>query len=437
MFRAVLTAAAAVALVIGGVAPASAATAASVPGAPTAVAVAASADGATVTWNAPRTGAKVTGWRVAVTPAERQPDHGVDRLPASARSDRFGALGATTTYRFTVRAVGARGTGPAVTVQYHAPAPVQTVESLYGLDAADNVVRFPTSGSEAPTTVAPDGQGFTADDVGDVFVPSADGTSILEYPADGSAPRTLAAGLHLTADLRSDVAGNLYWVDAVSHAITKLPVTGAAPVRVLPSAGAQWVVGRDGTVSTAKQGSTSTTVVQVSPLGKTTTRAIPETGYRSLAAVLPDGAGNLYFDYFSTGASGYSGWMALPAGATDVVSAEPRTAFEYGATNGDGLLIGQSAGWCAAPADARPGGCTADKTVTHLVSRLADGTTTEQTTSGVTSEGRGVHLGAADEAGDLFFTVGSGPTPGLWRLSATGGAARQLATTQYQRLLVI
>ena len=91
----------------------------------------------------------------------------------------------------------------------------------------------------------------------------------------------------------------------------------------------------------------------------------------------------------------------------------------------------------AAPADARPGGCAVDKSLAHLVSRDASGTTVERTTSGVTAEGRGVHIGAADAEGDLFFVVGSGSTPGLWRLPAAGGAAEQVAPGYFPTLLVI
>ena len=439
MYRAALTVAAAAALVIGGAAPALAAPPSSVPGAPTAVRVTGAADSATVTWNAPRSGAKVTGWRVAVTPAEHQPDNGVDRLPARARSDRFGDLTPSTAYTFSVRAVSARGVGAPVSVQYTAPGSVATVQALYGLDGNGSVVRFPTSGTGAPKTVAPNGQGFTADDVGDVFVPSSDGTAILMYPADGSAPRTIATGLHVTADLRSDVAGNLYWADSVSGAITKLPVNGGAPVAIVPSAGTYWAVGRDGTVSAVTFGrnGAATTVVSVTPSGSRTTRSIPESGYQLLAAVMADGAGDLYFDYFSTGASGASGWSVLPAGSSTLVSPGGRLGFEFAATNSRSFVLAQSAGWCAAPSDASPTGCTADKTISTLLTRNADGTTAERATSGVKAQGRGVYVGAADEAGDLFFDVSAGATPGLWRLSATGGAAQQLSTAQFTRLLVI
>jgi len=443
VFRVVLTAVAAVALVVGGAVPATAAPSgpSRLPGAPTTVRVAGSGDGAVVTWGAPRSGARVTGWKVAVTPAGDQPDGGVDRLPASARSDRFGDLPAGTAHRFTIRAVGAKGTGPSVVVSYTTPSSVTTVQSLFALDESGAVHRFPTTGAGAGRVVVPrGGEGFTADDLGDVFVPSADRTSITMYPAAGGVPRTVAAGLRLTADLRSDVAGNLYWVDSVSGAVTKLPVTGGTPVVVLPSAGADWAVGRDGTVavfSTTSSQAPTATVTTVRADGVRTVRTVTQPGYATFSALLADGSGTLYLDYWSTGASGATTWWALPAGSSTLVSAEPRLAFDHAAVNDRSFVLAQSAEWCAAPSEARPGGCGVDKTLTHLVARDASGATTERTTSGVASPGRGVHIGAADAEGDLFLAVGTGTTPGLWRLSADGGPAQQLATGWYPTLLVI
>ncbi|WP_181429195.1 fibronectin type III domain-containing protein [Curtobacterium sp. MCSS17_008] len=443
MFRAVLTALVAVALVVGGVSPATAAPTkrGAVPGAPTAVRVAGSADGAIVTWGAPRSGARITGWKVAITPAEDQPDRGVDRLPASARSDRFGHLTPGTEYRFAVRAVGAKRTGPAVTVRYTAPVSVATVQSLFALDESGAVLRFPTTGRGAGRVVVPTGgEGFTADDLGDVFVPSADRSAITMHPAHGGPARTIASGLRLTADLRSDVAGNLYWVDSVSGAITKLPVTGGAPVVVLPSSGVDWAVGRDGTVavfSTTSPQAPTATVTTVRADGVRTTRTVDQPSHAGFSALLADGSGTLYLDYWTTGASGATTWWALPAGSSALVRASPRLAFDHAAVNDRSFVLAQSAEWCAAPAENRPGGCGVDKTLADLVTRDAAGGTTEQTTSGVASPGRGVHIGAADAEGDLFLAVGSGATPGLWRLSADGGPAQQLATGWYPTLLVI
>ncbi|WIB78254.1 fibronectin type III domain-containing protein [Curtobacterium sp. MCPF17_002] len=440
MYRAALTVAAAAALVIGGITPAVAAPPSRLPGVPTSVQVSGAGDGATLTWNAPRTGAAVTGWKVTISPSQRQPDHGVDLLPAAARSDRFGDLIAGTRYALTVRATGAKGAGPAVRVGYTAPRSTRVAQSLFALDASGALVRFPTSGSGRTTTVAAKGAGFTADDIGDVFVPSADLKSILLYPSGGGAARTLATGLHLTADLRSDVAGNLYWVDSVSGAITKLPVTGGNPVALLPSSRNAWSVGRDGSVSAVTATSTGGTVVTASPRGIVSTRTITVAGGMSIgtfAGLLADGRGTLYLSYRASGGTFYHSWWALPAGSSSLTSVGSRLAYAYSATNNDSLVLGQSAEWCAAIAEGGPNACTADHTVTHLWARNADGTTQEVTTSGVAAQSNGLWIGAADSAGDLFVDAVTGATPGLWRVPAAGGAAQRLSPAQFSRLLVI
>lgn len=440
MFKSMLTIAAAAALVVGGALPAHAAPASSTPSAPTSVRVTGSEGDADVTWGAPRSGPRVTGYTVTVTPAESQPNGGVDRLPATARWDHFGALRTGTTYTFAVRAVAAKQTGPAVSVKYTATSAAPTPQALFALDAQGSVVRFSTGSTTTGTTVATNGAGYTADDRGDVFVPSADLTSIVMYPAGGRAPQTIATGLHLTADLRSDVAGNLYWQDSVSGAVKELPVTGGTPVTVLPSTGITWAVGRDGTVSAWTGDTTKASVTSRTPAGTTTTRTLSSgaTGtFGYVRTMIADGRGGLYVNWLSPGAAGAYIWQALPAGATTWTSAEPKLAFEYGATNSAGFRLAQSAAWCPTPSEYTPTGCGVDRSITTTVVRAADGTTTTVPVSGVTAGNRGANVGAADEAGDVFIDVDSGPTPGLWRLPAAGGAAQQLASAQFSRLLVI
>ncbi|WP_439693848.1 fibronectin type III domain-containing protein [Curtobacterium sp. SP.BCo] len=436
MYRAVLTVAAAAALVIGGVTPAVATPSSRLPGAPTSVQVSGAGDGAAVTWNAPRSGVTPTGYRVTVSPGTNQADRGVDRLPASARTDRFGWIRAGVTYSFTVRATTARGHGPEVRVRYTAPRTTTVAQSLYGLDASGAVVRFPTSGSGAARTVAASGAGYTADDVGDVFVPSSDGTKIRMYPARGGAPRVIATGLHLTADLRSDVAGNLYWVDSVSGAITKLGLKGTTTT-VLPASGTKWTVGRDGTVTTYTPTSTGGSVVTATPGGAVQTREVA-TSYRNAIGyftdVLSDGTGTLYVTYRAFGGSGYNGWWSLAPGSSTLEPVNTRLAYQYSATNNDSLVLGQSAEWCAAIAEqGPPNPCVADHTVTHLFSQDASGVQEDLPTSGVLARSNGLWLGAADTAGDLFVDAADG----LWRIPAAGGAAQQVSTAQYSRLLVI
>jgi len=439
VYRAVLTAAATAALVIGGVSPAVAAPSSALPGAPTSVQVSGAGDGATLTWSPPRSGATPTGWRVTVSPGAGQPGHGVERLPATARSDRFGSIRAGTTYRFSVRATTSRGAGPEVRVRYTAPKNTAVAQSLFALDASGALVRFPTTGRGAPRTVAAAAAGYTADDIGDVFVPSADGTSILFHPAGGGAPRVLATGLHLTPDLRSDVAGNLYWVDSVSGAITKLPVKGA-PTVVLPSRGSYWAVGRDGTVSAWSATLTGGTVVSASPQGVVRTRTVGPANDMAIGypnGLLADGKGTLYLGFTATGGSGYHGWWSLPAGSSTLTNVPVPVRYRYSAVNQDSLILGQSAEWCAAIAESSPiKTCVADHTVTHLLAADASGRVTDTVTSGLQVPSNGVWLGAADTAGDLFVDA-TERTPGLWRVPAAGGAAQRLSGGQFTRLLVI
>jgi hypothetical protein len=449
MYRAVLTVAAAAVLVTVGALPAQAAPAASTPGTPTTVRVTGSGGDADVTWGAPQTGAKVTGWRVTITPAEQQPDHGVDNLRASARSDHFGALTARTTYSFAVRAVGAKGLGPAVTVKHTATGTTTdpTVQSLFALDPAGNVVRFPVSGSGAPTTIAAKGAGYTADDRGDVFVPSADLTSITMYPVGGGAARTIASGLHLTADLRSDVAGNLYWVDSVSGSVVKLPVTGGTAKTVVGFNAASasvlraWSVGRDGTVATQAGDGGAIVVNTAAPSGATTSRTLTFAGGNDTlgypTAVLLDGHGNVYLNERSPGGAGYFGWYLLTPGSTLQTKVAPRLAFEYAATNSGSFSILQSAEWCTSPAEYGPTGCAINRSIPDMLVRGADGSSKTLPVTGITAGSRGANLGAATESGDVWIDIDQGPTPGLWRVPAAGGAAQQVSAAQFTRLLVM
>jgi hypothetical protein len=443
VYRTVVSVVAAASIVLGGASIANAAPPpSSVPGTPTAVRVSGSGPDADLTWGAPRSGARVTGYRVTISPAQGQPDAGVDRLPASARWDHFGGLRVGTTYTFAVRAVSARGQGTAVSVRYRATAPVPTVQSLFALDADGAVVRFPTTGRGASTVVASSGAGFTADDRGDVFVPSADRTSIVMYPAGGGVARTVATGLHLTADLRSDVAGNLYWQDSVSAAITVLPIAGGAPRVVLPfsfstipSQPPVWAVGPDGTVSTVSGKPFSSVVTQASPSGAVTTRPLKADGIPGVpVALLADASGDLYVDLAVDGPAGYFFWFSMPAGQSTLTRISDAS-FGTAATNATRFALLQSVGWCNQAADVA-GTCTADRSITTERVTSADGALQTLPVSGVTAGSRRSFTGAASSDGAVFTVIDQAPTPGLWRVPPGGGVAQQLSTAQFTRLLV-
>ncbi len=439
MYRAVLTVAAAAALVVGGVSPAVAATPASrLPGAPTSVRVSGAGDGATLTWGAPRSGAAVSSWRVSIRPSAGQPGSGSAVVPASVRSERYGWIRAGVHYTFSVRAVGAKGSGRAVDVDYTAPESTAVAQSLYGLDASGAVVRFPTSGTGTPETVATGGEGYAADDVGNVFVPSKDGRSLLQHPAAGGAAQVLVAGQHVTKDLRSDVAGDVYWVDSVSGAIVELPIGAGTPRAILPTSGTAWTVGRDGTVSTFTTTANGGKVVSRTAHGTVTTRTVTAAGGQPigyLGGLLADGQGTLWVDYRAFGGSAANTFWSLAAGSSTLVQVSTRLAYQFSATNGDSLLLGQSAGWCPAISEADPfHPCTADHAVAHLFVRSTDGSTQDlPVTGGPKVWTNGFYPSAADSAGDLFVDADSG----LWRIPAGGGAAQQLATGQFDRLTAI
>ncbi|WP_175473000.1 hypothetical protein, partial [Curtobacterium sp. MMLR14_014] len=154
------------------------------------------------------------------------------------------------------------------------------------------------------------------------------------------------------------------------------------------------------------------------------------------AGVLADSHGNVYVDIRSTGGAGSWVWYQLKPGATQLTQIEPRYAFEYAAANADGFSLLQSAQFCPAPSEYRPGGCTIDRGIPDKLVVGSGGTSTVPVT-GLTAGSRGEHLGAVSAGGDVFVSVDSGPSVGLWKVPAAGGAAQQLDAAQYSRLLVI
>lgn len=440
MNRVFIVAATAAALVLGAAAPAAAAPTQSVPSAPTNVHVSGSADAATITWSAPGRSAAITGWTVTMTPYEQQPDKGVDRLPASARSDRYGYLTAGVTYTFTVKATNRRGAGPAVSARYTRPATTPTTSALFGLDTASNLVRFPTDGSSTAVTVAPNAVGYTANRQGDAFVPSAGATGITEYPHDGSAARVVASGLHVTPDLRTDDAGDLFWADSVSGAITRLPAAGGAPSVVpgLGTPGSLWAVSAKGAVATFRHASSGDVLTVRTAAGVVTTRTLNGSGpfpSGRADALAIEADDDVYVHSWTVGASGYNTWYLLPIGVTEPTKLSDRVAFEIGALSRNGFVLVESKQWCAAPAE-YPTPCAIDRSFSDELVRSGT-TTTKYSVSGITAEDRAPVFGATDAAGDLFADIPGGATPGLWRVPAGGGAARQLSVKQFTRLLAV
>ncbi len=426
------------AIVFGGVAPADAAPRVPVPGTPTHVTVAGTDDSATLSWRPPRHSGTITGWLVWVKPREHQPDRGITKLRATARSATFRDLHPGTTYTFGVRAKNARGTGHSTTVTYTPPTPQPVAQGLYALDAANNVVRFPAQGAGVPKVVAPNGTGYVVDQRGNVFIPSADGTRITERSPKGTV-RTVASGLHVTPDLRIDDAGTLYWTDSVSRAVTRLPV-GARTASVVPDVGVpglMWSVAPNGTVSTLRPTATVTTLFQRTVSGAVSIRNLTASGpfpSGRIDSFRSDSLGNVYVHAWTVGAAGYSAWYVVPNGSDDATRIADRLAFEIGATTDDGFVLLESKQWCAYPADV-PKPCAIDRSFSDEIVRSGT-TTTTYAVSGITATDRGLNAGVTDDAGAVFASIPDGPTPGLWRIPAGGGQAQQLATAPYSRLSV-
>lgn len=441
MKKLVLVAAVAAALVLGGTAPANAAPVKAVPGTPIDVSVSGTADTATLHWRAPRGSAPITGWTVTTKPVEQRPDNGVERLPKRARSHCFESLTPGTTYTFSVRATNQRGSGKAVSVQYTTPiTATPDTTALYGLDAAGNVVRFPTDGSSTAAVVAPNGAGYTADQQGDVFVPTADRTGVVVYPHDGSAPRTVTSGQHVSPDLHADLAGNVYWIDSATTAVTKLPAAGGAPVSTgLRAPSGLWSVATNGTIAVFQRANSANTLTERTVTGKVTTRTLANTNALSggtTDAVLVEADGDAYLHVITPGAAGYTSWNVVPVGSVTATRIADRTAFEAGAVSPDGFVLLESAQWCTYPSELpiSPTGCDIDRSFSDAVVR-AGSTTTDVPVTGIVSASRNLVIGAVDSDGDVFVDITGGSTPGLWRVPAGGGAAQQVSTAQFSRLV--
>jgi hypothetical protein len=446
MYRAVLTAAAAAALVIIGALPAHAAPPPS-PGEPTALQVTGTTTSATLSWGAPRERTKVTGYEVSISPASRQPGHGTHHLPASALTDTFTKLTEGTTYTFDVRALAGRASSRSVTVTYTTAKPAQA--SLFALNATGAVVRYPATGIGPGKVVTAAGAGYTVNKRGDVFVPSADLTSIVVYPGNGGPARVVATGLQLTADLRSDDAGNIYWAGGMLPSAKTLgtaPGTGTPPepAGIAPGGPATavnplWAVGADGTIASVG-GTLGRVGVSTTKDGVTTTRTLvtsPEQFVGFPLGVLVGPGGDVYINEKPSGGSGAQYWYLLKAGAMQQQAVSPRIGFDYAAVNSSAFFLLQSKEWCTSPAEYSGigPGCTVDRSISDVRKVTVGGSATVAPVTGVTAGSRGLNISAADAAGDVFINIDKGPTPGLWRVPAGGGAAQQLSSGQFTRLL--
>lgn len=379
------------------------------PSPPARVAVTGQADSATVTWAAGTAvrGVSVTGWSVSISPAEQQPNHGVDDLGPRTRSDRFGYLTAGRTYTFTVRAKSGRTVSAPVSVRYTRPA--THVESLYAVTEAGALVRRPVTSGGTWTTVAASGSGYAVDGAGTAYVSSAGGATITAYPERGGSS-VVATGLPVPhGPLYADDAGDLFFTQYRSvlelpHGSSTVKTAGAGSVAAVSPNG--WVVAQ----------TPSTNVLVYDPSGAQP--SISGTPYNYLIPFGVDTAGDVYFSNPAPDGSGSYTIGVVPAGSTTYTSllASDVTV----ALTRDGTLVALRT--ASGDTDART-----------LWKRTACGSVTTTPISGLVV---GSAEATADSAGDVFVSPTSGPNTGLVRVPATGGAVEQLGTATYSELSV-
>lgn len=402
-------------------------------------------DGATVHWSPPSLprGTSLSGYTVTISPAERQPNHGVDRLSARTTSDRFGYLTAGTTYSFAVRAVTNRGTSAAVTVSYTRPG--AHVESLYALSSTGSIVSTPVAGG-AVTTVATGIASFDADQAGNVYAIPTAGTSIVKYPTAGGSPSTVVSGLSGVSHLQIDTAGRFY-VDKAGSVERIAATNGRVTTTVLGPSGKLRDVSGAGLVTTATQSITSYSITFAQyPAAGGAAMSWTLGGYPGIARMAADAQGNVYADIVSGGASGAVFWERITPGQTTLNGDSSLGVVTYDAAalaaNGDFSLL-EAAKWCNAPSTYPPPvgiGCVPDYSLASVWKRTAAGTVTSTPATGFQLGGEAgpqpVSLGASSLAGDVFVDVSAGPSVGLWKVPAAGGTATQIATGQYTNLVV-
>jgi hypothetical protein len=449
MRKIALVAAAVTAIVVGTASPALASTGHSEPKpkAPTAVRVAAhGTTAAQVSWAPPKKSRpSVTSFTVTVSPSTGLAHHGVESVGSHTHAATVAGLKAGTTYSFAVRSASTKATSSPVTAKYTVPkaAAAPAGPSLFALSSAGSLVRFPLvngTASSKSVVVAANGAGYAADAHADAFVPSAG--AIVEYPASG-ASKTLASGLHLTADLHADARGDLFWFDSVTGNVDELAAGAKTATAVIAAPAStsvppQLAVGSDGTVSAVSDTDQGVVITTRKPCGTVSTRTIADTDYLYPVAAVADGSGTVYLALQTSGASGSLFWAGVAAGSWTLTGIDPHEAYDYAAVNATTFSLLQSNGWCAGASEGM-GTCTPDRSVTQLLTSTPTVGSKSVPMSGLTTGGqysRGLRVGAADTAGDVFVNVPDGSTAGLREVPAAGGAAKLISGAQFSRLSV-
>ncbi|MEK6344848.1 MAG: hypothetical protein V4737_13545, partial [Curtobacterium sp.] len=201
----------------------------------------------------------------------------------------------------------------------------------------------------------------------------------------------------------------------------------------------RWAVGADGTIASV-DGTLGRFGVRTTKNGVTTDRTLvtsPEQFVGFPLGVLVGPGGDVYINERPSGGSGAQSWYLLPAGVTQQQAVSPRLGFDYAAVNGSAFFLLQSKEWCTSPAEYSGigPGCAIDRSISDVREVVAGGTATVAPVTGVTAGSRGLNISAADAAGDVFIDVDKGPSAGLWRIPSGGGAATQMSSGQFTRLL--
>ncbi|WP_111767685.1 hypothetical protein [Nakamurella deserti] len=334
---------------------------------------------------------------------------------------------------FTVKAWSLAGSSPAATVTY-TPAAAASVPTVYSVDtAAGRLVAVPTTGG-TPVTVfsAPDISGLVADASGNVYFTAG---GALKKVAAGGVVSTVATGV--SGDLDVDQAGNVYAVNG--RDIVRISPAGKKTVVFTATEDVDHFTVTAAGAVTVKYvtESVETTIVTIAPGEAPASRVVDCLAYCFGSGMLGDDAGTVYINVVATGASGFSWWPRLAAGATVVESVE-NSLVRFAAAVGpaDRFYLLETTHLCVGPPhhpeDPNPP-CVDDDTVKQVEVINPDGTSAGAVpVSGLTLPGQGGDL-AVDGKGAFYLASSNG----LAGIPAAGGAATVLASGSFRDVVVV
>ena len=382
-----------------------------------------------LSWSAPigYRSAKLTSYTLTWAELGTGRDVGSRKVSASTLSTTLVDLEPGLTYRARVAASHGRGRGPWAQVSFTVPPSTTRAQGLFAVDTvAHTLVRFPLVGGASTTLLTGvDLPGDLAiDPAGNAYL--VDDQTVIKVPADGSAPSTFGSGFQV----ETDDAGYVY----VAGSAGVVRTTPAGQTSTITSATGYLGVTGPGVVKVLAVSSTTGVITTSAPGLPLTTQALNIDGY--LQAMLVDDAGNLYLRTRATGGSGAVFWQLVKPADTLGQSIGPRIA-EYAAGLGpDGqFYLGLSGSWCIGNTEDF-GTCTPDRNVAEILRfPLGGGSSTGVPITGLRTS-RSVTTELAVDGAGFIYGAQQGPTPGLLRYPATGGAPTRLADGTYALLTV-